>query len=222
MIKPIKFLSLFLLLTLFSTYIPNHKTADKSVFLPIKNIEVENAKILNSDIIIKEIESIKGKNLLFINRKTIKDNLDKFDFILNFRVKRIYPDTLKILIFEKKPVAVYLDGKNRFYISEKGTLIKFIELEDFKDLPMVFGKKINFKKIFIELKKVNFPINEIKSFHYFDIGRWDITLKNSKVIKLPTNNYIQKLKNFILISNDKSFDQYKIFDYRVKDQLILN
>ena len=87
---------------------------------------------------------------------------------------------------------------------------------------MVFGKKINFKKIFIELKKVNFPINEIKSFHYFDIGRWDITLKNDKVIKLPTNNYIQKLKNFILISNDKSFDQYKIFDYRVKDQLILN
>ena len=73
----------------------------------------------------------------------------------------------KILIFEKKPVAVYLDGKNRFYISEKGTLIKFIELEDFKDLPMVFGKKINFKKIFIELKKVNFPINEIKIWQIY-------------------------------------------------------
>ena len=62
----------------------------------------------------------------------------------------------------------------------------------------------------------------IKSFYYFESGRWDIIMKNNKVIKLPIKNYLSSLENYMLsITNDK-FENYKIFDYRIKDQLILN
>ena len=54
------------------------------------------------------------------------------------------------------------------------------------------------------------------------MGRWDIKLKNERVIKLPEYNYIDMLENFILIKGDKNFDKYRIFDYRIKDQLVLN
>ena len=69
---------------------------------------------------------------------------------------------------------------------------------------------------------IEFPINEIESYHYFNIGRWDIHLKNDIVIKLPSDWYTESLKNFLLIKEDKNFEKYKIFDYRIKDQLILN
>ena len=76
--------------------------------------------------------------------------------------------------------------------------------------------------LFKNLKNNNFPINEIKSFHYFDIGRWDILFKNNKLLKLPSGQNIDVLKNFILLRKDTNFEKYNIFDYRLKKQLILN
>ena len=145
-----------------------------------------------------------------------------FDFVSSFKIKKIYPQTIEIIINEKKPVAIYMDGKKRLFISEKGKVINYIELQEFSNLPIVFGKKIKFKSFFDELKKINFPINEIKSLHYLDIGRWDIVLKNEIIVKLPKENYRDILQKFLLVYNDDDFEKYKIFDYRIKNQLILN
>ena len=62
----------------------------------------------------------------------------------------------------------------------------------------------------------------IKSFYFFESGRWDLILHDDKVIKLPIKNYLFSLKNFMLSKTNSNFDNYKIFDYRIKDQLILN
>ena len=43
-----------------------------------------------------------------------------------------------------------------------------------------------------------------------------------KVVKLPIDNYLPSLKNFLLSQGNTTFDKYKIFDYRIKEQLILN
>ena len=50
--------------------------------------------------------------------------------------------------------------------------------------------------MYIALNQLAFPISEIKSFYYFDIGRWDIVLKNNKVIKLPVKNLLLKFGKF--------------------------
>jgi len=47
-------------------------------------------------------------------------------------------------------------------------------------------------------------------------------MNDDKVIKLPITNYLSSLKNFMLSKSDNNFNNYKIFDYRIKDQLILN
>ena len=41
------------------------------------------------------------------------------------------------------------------------------------------------------------------------------------IIKLPVKDYKESLKNFLSIKNQDKFKKYKIFDYRIKDQLIL-
>ncbi len=210
---------MFLLL---STYSPTYKQNNLNIIFPIKNIKIKNSEILDSKKIINELEVIKGKNLLFVDQKLIKSAMEKFDFISSFNVKKIYPDTIKVVIFEKKPVAIYIQKKKKFYISEKGDLIKYLDLVNYNDLPLLFGEKKDFNIFFRDLKNINFPIYDIESFHYFEIGRWDIALKDERIVKLPRSNYIDMLENFILIKNDKSFEKYKIFDYRIKDQLILN
>ena len=44
---------------------------------------------------------------------------------------------------------------------------------------------------------------------------------NEKTVKLSSDNYEKNLKNFMSIKQDKNFSKYKIFDYRISNQLIL-
>ena len=80
---------------------------------------------------------------------------------------------------------------------------------------------IDNNEIFNILENNNFSINEIKAFYYFDVGRWDIVLRDERIIKLPENKYKNVLKEIDSFLNDSNFSKYKIFDYRIKDQLIL-
>ena len=49
----------------------------------------------------------------------------------------------------------------------------------------------------------------------------NILLKNEKVIKLPEKNYLNLLTKINLMLDDYNFAKYKIFDFRIIDQLIL-
>ncbi len=46
-------------------------------------------------------------------------------------------------------------------------------------------------------------------------------MKDQKIIKLPTKNFNESVKNFLRLESEINFEKYKIFDYRIKDQLIL-
>ena len=46
-------------------------------------------------------------------------------------------------------------------------------------------------------------------------------MHNGRVIKLPIKDYLFSLENFMSSKNNKNFNKYNIFDYRIKDQLIL-
>jgi cell division protein FtsQ len=203
------------------TYTPYFKKKKKSIIFPIKSIEIENTKVLKKQRLIFVLEYLIGKNLLLVNQNSIKSDIMNFDFVQSFKIKKIFPSSIKIIIKEKKPVAIYIFEKNKYFISEKGDLIKYIENENYRNLPLLFGKKDYFKSFYTKLKSVTFPIYEIASFNYFEIDRWDIILKNKKTIKLPNKNYIQALDNFLDLKNKKSFEKYTIFDYRISNQLIL-
>ena len=81
-------------------------------------------------------------------------------------------------------------------------------------------KKI-LKLFYSDLKKIKFSLSEIKKIYFFESQRWDLLTNKDKLIKLPTNNYLESLNNFIAIKDLDNFGKYKIFDYRINNQLIL-
>ena len=83
-------------------------------------------------------------------------------------------------------------------------------------------KNLIFLKIFYNnLIKTNFPLEEVKTYILFEGNRWDLEINNNKIIKLPSKNYIKSLKNYINLKDKTDFKKYKLFDYRIKNQLIL-
>ena len=159
--------------------------------------------------------------------KFIKEVLDlgynKVDAVFKAGDTSIRGDVVDVFpIYEKKPIAILHNKKKKFYISSKGDLINFKEIEKYNDLPTVFGNGQNFYSLYIDLQNIEFPLEMIKTFYFFESGRWDLIMKDGKTIKLPIKDYLSSLENFILSKSHSNFKKYKIFDYRIKDQLILN
>ena len=127
-----------------------------------------------------------------------------------------------VKVFEKEPIAILIDkNKKKFFLGKKIDLIEYKEILKYKNLPIVRGEIKNFKKLLNDLIKVNFPTEQILSYRYFDINRWDIEMVDKKILKLPIKNYTAGLINFMSIKNKTNFEKYKIFDYRLNNQLIL-
>ncbi len=215
------FLGFLILFILFTTYLPKFHLSKNFNFF-IKDIKIDNNYIINDKEIIDRLKFLYSENLFFLDTQKIKTNLKKETFIQSYSIKKIYPDTLRLLIVEKKPIAILQNKKKKFYISDKGDKINFIDNDNYKNLPTVFGGSEKFYLLYKDLKKINFPFEKIKSFYYFEAGRWDLIMLEDKVIKLPEKDYLFSLKNYMKSSNDNSFNIYKTYDYRVKDQLILN
>ena len=95
-------------------------------------------------------------------------------------------------------------------------------LQSNKDLPYIFGNKIKFKIFYNNLKKINFPLHHVKKFTLHKSNRWNLELKDKKIIKLPAENYVESLENFLSIYDKNDFQKFKVFDYRINKQLILN
>ena len=187
----------------------------------LKKIEIENNSLLDEKEIKKLLVSINNKNLIFLKFKEIENALMKNNFIEGFNIKKKYPNTLKVKIFEKKPIAILINKKKKFYLSAKIDLIKFRNLQNYDDLPYVFGNENNFKIFYENLKEINFPLNIIKKYTFFESNRWDIETVDEKLIKLPTNNYSNSLENYLKMRKKNNFNKYKIFDYRINNQIIL-
>ncbi len=212
---------LFTLFVTLTSYNPKFDIKINSNF-NIKKIIIENNVILNDQTINEKLSYLYNENLFNLNSDKITKILNEDSFIESFSIKKIYPNTIKLEIKEKQPIAILIDKKKKFYISSKGNLIDFFNIDIYQDLPNVFGNGKDFYTLYLDLQNVNFPIKMIKSFYFFETGRWDLILNNGKIIKLPANNYLFSLNNFINFMDNTQFKKYKIFDYRIKDQLILN
>jgi len=204
-----------------TTYTPKFNFIKSSNF-NIKKIKIDNNSILESDEIRKKLNFLYKENLFFLNTEDVAENLKNETFIESFSIKKIYPNTLKLIIIEKKPVAVLQNKKKKFYISDKGSLINYRDIEKYNNLPTVFGNGETFYSLYSDLQNIQFPLEKIKSFYFFESGRWDLVMYDDKVIKLPNQDYLFSLKNFMKSKNNRNFNNYKIFDYRIKDQIILN
>ena len=187
----------------------------------LKKINIENNFLLSKKDIKKLLIPIYDTNLIILRNKEIENLLTKNSLIESFNIKKKYPNALKIKIFEKKPIAILQNKKKKFYLSEKIDLIEFKDLPDYQNLPYIFGNKDEFEIFYNNLIEINFPFNQIKKYTLYETNRWDLLTKNNNMIKLPSKNYMESLKNYLNLQNKNDFKKYKIFDYRINNQLIL-
>ena len=216
------FIWLFIFIFL-STYSLNSSQKKKiSIFL-IENINIEGNSNVNTADLKNKLKEFYGKSLIFLNRKELSQIASEFVFIKEIKIKKIYPSTINILIKENEPLAILIENEKKILLLEMGNTTTNYTINNKESLPIVKGKgtKKKFYKLYETLKRVNFQMNSINEINYFAIDRWDILLKNGKLLKLPTERLESSVEKFISIYDKDNFKKFKIFDFRINGQLIL-
>ena len=223
--KLYRIILLLLIFSFLTTYSPKEINVlpNKSFFFKIENIEIINNYLISTNTIDEKMNKIYGKNILFIKRKDIQSLLSSIDFLKKIEVRKKYPDTIIIKVYETKPVAVLYKKDQKYLLDSSSNLIPFNTNILLKNLPSVFGEgaEKNFINFFKKLENNNFATKRIKNFYYFQIGRWDIQLLNDQKIKLPSNKTTEAIQQIIELLDREDFKKYKVIDLRINDKIIV-
>lgn len=204
-----------------STYNFYGKKDNNLKFLSIGDIEIVGTNNSDKKNILKEFNKIKGRNLILFNKKDLKE-LKKIDFVNSYEIRKIYPNKIKVKVIEDRPIGIFINENNIEYLLLENNK-KLKNLKKYNSLPKVYGTNayINFFSFYENIKKSKININIIKQYKYYEINRWDLFLNDGKIIKLPPENYIISLDKFSEIYEKSEFSKFKIFDFRIKNELIL-
>ena len=217
-LKLIALLILFLSLTTFNPF--GNKKNHFQIF-KVNNIIISGNHLLDKNEIKNDLSSLIGKNLTFVDNEDLDFVLKNYNLIKRVNIKKIFPNTIKLIIEEKKLIAIIQNKKKKFYLTEDGNPVNFKEILEKQELPVVFGNEKNFLELYKIMEEINFPFKKIEKYLFFEIGRWDIIFEDKKIIRLPPNDYKLSLENFLNITRNNDMEKIMIFDYRIKDQLIL-
>jgi len=224
--KTYKIILLLFTCIFLTTYTPknlNIINKKENGFFKIKKIIVTNNQRIKENIIITRLEHIYKKNIIFITSKDILTHILHLDYLDRIEVKKKYPNTLILKIYETKPIAVLYKEKEKYILDSSSNLIVLDKNLDYEKLPKVFGQGgerdfINFQN---ELNSSKFPNNKIKSYYYFQIDRWDLKLVNGQIIKFPSEKRKQAIQQSVELLNREDFKKYKVIDLRINGKIVV-
>jgi len=217
---------LIIVLIFLSTYSPsgfNLILQKDNTFLKIQKIEIVNNSLIKNSEIKERLSKIYNKNILLIRREDIEDPLKEINFLEKIEVKKKYPNTIIVEVFETKPVATLYKNKTKYLLDSLSNLILFKDNENFNQLPSIFGEEAEkyFMYFFNQLENNNFPIESVKKFYFFQIGRWDLQLASGRLVKFPHRNIDYAIKKSIELLDRKDFENYNIIDLRIDGKIIV-
>ena len=96
---------LIFIFLIFTTYNTKQNKQSFSLLFPIKEISIQNNLVTDPVELKSDLNFLIKTSLIFLNEEAILSIIDKYEFISKIKIKKKYPNTLKINIIEKIPVA---------------------------------------------------------------------------------------------------------------------
>lgn len=113
----------------------------KSTFFNIKSVNIEGNSIIKSESLDKEVEYLKGTNILTVNTESIVDALKKNSYIESVSIKKEFPSKLKINVTEREAKFYFIENDKKYIINYEFVILE--EKSSIDDMNLVEIKNIN-------------------------------------------------------------------------------
>ena len=218
--KSKKILIYFFLLIIFGSI--NNINLNKIKLYQVKNINISGLNNFDNQKLVQDLENLNLDSIFLINSDKIIKVIESNSLVEKYKIFKNYPSTLDIKIEKTNFLARINQNGKIFILGSNGKLSK--NNFSIKDLPYIFGNPkisdfLNFKKI-VDNSKI--PYEKIKNIYFFKSHRWDLELKNNILLKLSKDDVRDSLDNAFEFLNNVEFKNIKVVDARIKNKIILN
>ena len=195
----------------------------ESDFFIVKNIQIEGNYNLVKDDIVKKLDNIKGDSLFYINASRLEGIIEDDIRVESAKISRKFPDTIKIKIEERKPIAIVYSNGTYFYVDEGLNL--FALYKEIKDtgVPIINIPKEDeieeFKSMLKTLRDTQF-YNTISEIYKGD-KMYILTLLDGTNVYIDKNVSLKKYNIAYKIYVDESVNKdIEYIDLRFKDIIV--
>ncbi len=193
----------------------------------IANVEVVGQKYVHE----KDILTVLGAenvSLIRFNTQKARENIEELEWVESARVMRFFPSTVKVVINERTPYAIWQTKGQYFLIDTKGVVIKEQKVKNGKitgNFPLIVGDgaDVAANQLFSELGKYPRTIKKLKAALRVANRRWTLRMQNGVEILLPEKELSAALTKLNLLEK-----QYGILsggiekvDLRLSDRITL-
>ena len=221
--KKNKSIYIYIFFFILITSINNKNIYDKKLFSNKLIFNINGLSFTDNQKLLRDLNRINNNNIFKLDEKKIFKKITENNLVLNFLVKKNYPNKVEIIINRAIYVGkTYKNGKLSL-IGSNGKLINQ-DANKMIDLPYFYGnfKRENILEILTVLDSVGLEIKDISSLYFFPSRRLDIEFRNGLILKLPNKDLKNTLSKFMLLKNDQNFINSKLIDLRIKNRIISN
>ena len=194
---------------------------DFKKFFLISNIQIKTNFTKIDKKILTQINYLFDKNIFFIKKNHVLENLTDLNFLENIEIKKNYPSTILIKATKTNIIGMTYLNQKKYYVGLNGRFIYSENLSVEKKVPLIFGifQISEYIELLSILKKQNINAESISKFYFHKNKRWDLYFKDNTIIKLPNTKIEKAIENYKSLKKD--IKPNTIIDLRIANRIII-
>ncbi|MGB6118382.1 MAG: cell division protein FtsQ/DivIB [Mesorhizobium sp.] len=153
----------------------------------IEDVRMAGNKETSEIDVLEKLELDGWTSLVGFDAEAARERIAQLPWIERVSVRKIYPDAIDISITEKKPLAIWQQGRELSLIGQDGKIIVPFESERYATLPFFAGVGANERASEFMARMAQVPqlSSRIRAYVRVADRRWDLRLENGITIRLP-------------------------------------
>jgi cell division protein FtsQ len=164
----------------------------------LKTVHVQGASPMATADIVRAAGLYEDQPLVGLDLDSVRQRVESVGWVKNARVVRLLPDTLIVVVDERKQLAVWQHAGKTVVIDDHGQMIPEADPGRFATLPLVVGDGADAAAPGILPILAQRPrlMQLTEALIRVDDRRWDVRLKDGSLIQLPATGEEQALMQF--------------------------
>ena len=191
----------------------------------VEEVMLEGRQNQSSAKILQALAISRGAPLLSIDLKSARARLEKLPWIRVASVEREYPDTVRVRISERRPLALWQRKNELVLVDDKGTIITSQKLDRFSDLLVLVGKDAPMHAVSLLSILAFEPALKQRVNAAVRVGgrRWNIRMDNGVYVRLPETDAMSAWQRFARLERQHKLLKQDLLsiDLRIPNQLIV-
>ena len=189
----------------------------------LKNVKISGIENTKASEVVNIVSKLRGISLISVDLKKISSEINNIDWVKKSDLRKIYPSTLEVKVYEHNPIAIWYNEGNKFLVDGESKIITELNPNKFKNLKVIAGPNAleDIPAIISMIK--NYPdfAKKIKSLLRVGDRRWTIRLHNGITIHLPEKNVANAIEEIEDLDREFSLlSRYiEIIDMRLPDRI---